>query len=147
MLFYAEYMKCTGGYDGVNFHELAFIVSPLDRFTRSGDYLYANADQLPADGTFRADANWNTVSYGSGVSGDPDEKLSGRIDGDRATGTFEDVPLAVELRDGDPVSELSQAGVAATSGAAVGGVVVRVSAARLAATSRSIATASLARCV
>jgi hypothetical protein len=32
----------------------------------------------------------------------------------------EDVPLAVELRDGDPVSELSQAGVAATSGAAVG---------------------------
>jgi hypothetical protein len=36
----------------------------------------------------------------------------------------EDVPLAVELRDGDPVSELSQAGVAATSGAAVGRVVV-----------------------
>jgi hypothetical protein len=31
----------------------------------------------------------------------------------------EDVPLAVELRDGDPVSELSQAGAAATSGAAV----------------------------
>jgi hypothetical protein len=31
----------------------------------------------------------------------------------------EDVPLVVELRDGDPVSELSQAGVAATSGAAV----------------------------
>jgi hypothetical protein len=31
----------------------------------------------------------------------------------------EDVPLAVELRDGDPVSELSQAGGAATSGAAV----------------------------
>jgi cytochrome bd-type quinol oxidase subunit 1 len=57
----------------------------------------------------------------------------------------EDVPLAVELRDGDPVSELSQAGVAATSGAAVGGVVGRVSAARLAATSRSTATASLAR--
>jgi hypothetical protein len=35
----------------------------------------------------------------------------------------EDVPLAVDLRDGDPVSELSQAGVAATSGAAVGVVV------------------------
>jgi hypothetical protein len=35
----------------------------------------------------------------------------------------EDVPLAVELGDGDPVSELSQAGVAATSGAAVGVVV------------------------
>jgi hypothetical protein len=32
---------------------------------------------------------------------------------------IEDVPLAVELRDGDPVSELSQAGEAATSGAAV----------------------------
>jgi hypothetical protein len=31
----------------------------------------------------------------------------------------EDVPLAVELRDGDPVSELSQAGETATSGAAV----------------------------
>jgi hypothetical protein len=31
----------------------------------------------------------------------------------------EDVPCAVELRDGDPVSELSQAGVAATCGAAV----------------------------
>jgi hypothetical protein len=31
----------------------------------------------------------------------------------------EDVPLAVELRDGDPVSELSQAGEAATSGAVV----------------------------
>jgi hypothetical protein len=31
----------------------------------------------------------------------------------------EDVPLVVELRDGDPVSELSQAGEAATSGAAV----------------------------
>lgn len=31
----------------------------------------------------------------------------------------EDVPLAVELRDGDPVSELSQAGEAAASGAAV----------------------------
>jgi hypothetical protein len=31
----------------------------------------------------------------------------------------EDVPLAVGLRGGDPVSELSQAGVAATSGAAV----------------------------
>jgi hypothetical protein len=62
MLFYAEYMKCTGGYNGVNFHELAFIVSPLDHFTRPGDYLYANADQLPADGTFHADANWNTVS-------------------------------------------------------------------------------------
>ena len=31
----------------------------------------------------------------------------------------EDVPLAVELRDGDPVSELSQSGEAATSGAAV----------------------------
>jgi hypothetical protein len=31
----------------------------------------------------------------------------------------EDVPLAVELCDGDPVSELSQAGEAATSGAAV----------------------------
>jgi hypothetical protein len=36
----------------------------------------------------------------------------------------EDVPLAVELRDGDPVSELSQAGVAATSGAAVATLVV-----------------------
>jgi hypothetical protein len=35
----------------------------------------------------------------------------------------EDVPVAVELRDGDPVSELSQAGVAATSGAALGTVV------------------------
>jgi hypothetical protein len=32
---------------------------------------------------------------------------------------MEDVPLAVELRDGGPVSELSQAGVAATSGVAV----------------------------
>ena len=32
---------------------------------------------------------------------------------------MEDVPVAVELRDGDPVSELSQAGEAATSGAAV----------------------------
>jgi hypothetical protein len=31
----------------------------------------------------------------------------------------EDVPLAVEFRDGGPVSELSQAGEAATSGAAV----------------------------
>jgi hypothetical protein len=31
----------------------------------------------------------------------------------------EDVPLAVELRDGGPVGELSQAGEAATSGAAV----------------------------
>jgi hypothetical protein len=31
----------------------------------------------------------------------------------------EDVPLAVELRDGDPVSEFSQAGETATSGAAV----------------------------
>jgi hypothetical protein len=31
----------------------------------------------------------------------------------------EDVPLAVELRSGDPVSELSQVGEAATSGAAV----------------------------
>jgi hypothetical protein len=31
----------------------------------------------------------------------------------------EDVPVAVELRSGDPVSELSQAGVAATSGAVV----------------------------
>jgi transposase-like protein len=31
----------------------------------------------------------------------------------------EDVPLAVELRGGDPVSEFSQAGVAATSGTAV----------------------------
>ena len=31
----------------------------------------------------------------------------------------EDVPLVVELGDGDPVSELSQAGEAATSGAAV----------------------------
>jgi hypothetical protein len=31
----------------------------------------------------------------------------------------EDVPFAVELGDGDPVSELSQAGEAATSGAAV----------------------------
>ena len=59
----------------------------------------------------------------------------------------EDVPLAVELRDGDPVSELSQAGVAATSGAAVGRVVVGMSVARLVATSRSTATASLARSV
>ena len=40
-----------------------------------------------------------------------------------ATVFNEDVPLAVELRDGDPVSELSQAGEAATSGAAVGMVV------------------------
>ena len=32
---------------------------------------------------------------------------------------LEDVSLAVELRDGDRVSELSQVGVAATSGAAV----------------------------
>jgi hypothetical protein len=32
-------------------------------------------------------------------------------------------PLAVELRDGDPVGELSQAGEAATSGAAVAMVV------------------------
>ena len=32
---------------------------------------------------------------------------------------MEDVPVAVELRGGGPVSELSQAGVAATSGAAV----------------------------
>jgi hypothetical protein len=39
------------------------------------------------------------------------------------TPTGEDVPLAVELRDGDPVGELSQAGVAATSGAAVAMVV------------------------
>jgi hypothetical protein len=31
----------------------------------------------------------------------------------------EDVPFAVELRDGDPVSESSQAGQATTSGAAV----------------------------
>jgi hypothetical protein len=31
----------------------------------------------------------------------------------------EDVPVAVELRGGGPVSELSQAGVAVTSGAAV----------------------------
>ena len=36
---------------------------------------------------------------------------------------MEDVPIAVELRDGDPVSELSQAGVATTSGAAVATVV------------------------
>jgi hypothetical protein len=35
----------------------------------------------------------------------------------------EDVPLAVELRGGDPVSELSQAGEAATSGAAAAMVV------------------------
>jgi hypothetical protein len=35
----------------------------------------------------------------------------------------EDVPFAVELRDGDPVSELSQVWVAATSGAAVATVV------------------------
>jgi hypothetical protein len=37
----------------------------------------------------------------------------------RTPGRTEDVPLAVELRDGDPVSELSQVGEAATSGAAV----------------------------
>jgi hypothetical protein len=37
--------------------------------------------------------------------------------------TAEDVPFVVELRDGDPVSELSQAGVAATSGAAIATVV------------------------
>jgi hypothetical protein len=35
----------------------------------------------------------------------------------------EDVPLAVELRDGGPLTELSQAGEAATSGAAVAVVV------------------------
>jgi hypothetical protein len=35
----------------------------------------------------------------------------------------EDVPLAVELRSGGPVSELCQAGVAATFGAAVAMVV------------------------
>src|SRR3954464_12282467 len=61
----------------------------------------------------------------------------------------EDVPLVVEFHNGDPVSELSQAGEAATSGAAVATVartvLVGVSAARLAATSRSTATASLAR--
>jgi hypothetical protein len=34
-------------------------------------------------------------------------------------GRVEDVPPVVELGDGDPVSELSQAGEAATSGAAV----------------------------
>jgi transposase len=39
------------------------------------------------------------------------------------TRRVEDVPFAVELRDGDPVSELSQVGVAATSGAAVATVV------------------------
>jgi hypothetical protein len=64
---------------------------------------------------------------------------------------LEDVPLAVELRDGGPVSELSQAGVAATSGVAVVVVVrvvgIGVSAARCAATSRSTTTASLARSV
>ena len=38
---------------------------------------------------------------------------------DAAGTVHEDVPLAVELRDGGPVSELSQTGAAATSGAAV----------------------------
>ena|SRR5215211_1893053 len=41
----------------------------------------------------------------------------------RARDRPEDVPLAVELCDGDPVSELSQAGETATSGAAVATVV------------------------
>ena len=36
-----------------------------------------------------------------------------------STASTEDVPPVVELGDGDPVSELSQAGEAATSGAAV----------------------------
>ena len=40
-------------------------------------------------------------------------------DSKRGASKWEDVPLAVELRDGDPVSELSQAGVAAASGVAV----------------------------
>jgi hypothetical protein len=61
----------------------------------------------------------------------------------------EDVPLDVELGDGGSVSELSQVGEAATWGVAVGMVVwvgvVGASAARFAATSRSTATASLAR--
>jgi hypothetical protein len=42
---------------------------------------------------------------------------------------MEDVPLAAELRGGDPVSELSQAGDAATSDAAVAMGVCRVVAA------------------
>ena len=45
--------------------------------------------------------------------------LRGLVKRPAQRGGGEDVPLAVELRDGDPVSELSQAGVAATSGAAV----------------------------
>ena len=42
----------------------------------------------------------------------------------------EDVRIVVELRDGDPVSELSQTAVAATSGAAVAMVAGAVSIAR-----------------
>jgi len=57
----------------------------------------------------------------------------------------EDVPLAVELRDGDPVSELFQAGEAATSGAAVVVVVWACSRTRRTARSRPTALASVAR--
>jgi hypothetical protein len=89
MMFYAEGVKCTGGYDGVDFHERAWIDSVLYRYTGPEDDLLADADQLGPDGTFHASADWNMVSYGNdGVTGFPDEQLSGRVTGDSAAGTF-----------------------------------------------------------
>jgi hypothetical protein len=90
IMFNAEPLRCTGGYyDQVAFHEVARIVTPLDPFPHDGHYLYTDTDRLSADGTFRAGAIWNEVSYGvAGDWSDPIEELTGRIDGDRAAGTF-----------------------------------------------------------
>jgi hypothetical protein len=54
---------------------------------------------------------------------DDDPAVSGTPRDPSIWADIEDVPLVVELRDDDPVSELSQAGEAATSGAAVATVV------------------------
>jgi hypothetical protein len=55
------------------------------------------------------------------VVGERQDAFAGVLDADAEVvhPPGEDVRIVVELRDGDPVSELSQTAVAATSGAAV----------------------------
>src|SRR4051812_13022836 len=86
VMFYADSVRGHGGYDWVDFKQIArglpTDVHPAD----DKDYLFAA--NVAADGSFTAGSDSNAVSYDADVTGTVTETVTGRLAGDRATGTF-----------------------------------------------------------
>jgi hypothetical protein len=83
--------------------------------------LHAGASPATADAAYLS--NFRVRDGGDYITWAVSVCTRGRTRVHRFRAYLEVVRIVVELRDGDPVSELSQTGVAATSGTAVGRVV------------------------